>query len=205
MSNGLLRWSGIVAFAVLGGIFSGLFMLRPQVVSISSGTLLKTPRPIEAFTLASAGGGPFSNADLLGHWTVVFAGFTFCPDVCPTTLTELKAVNAKLGDAAGRVRFLFLSVDPERDTPAKIASYLKFFSPDFLGATGEPAALDQLGANLGYVYTKVPGAAPGSYTIDHSTALILINPQGQVAGYFTPPFKPEAMADDLRQLLAKSY
>ncbi len=145
MSNGWLRWSGIVAFAVLGGIFSGLFLLRPQVVAINSGTLLKTPRAIAPFSLDGSNGAPFGNAELAGHWTVVFAGFTFCPDVCPTTLTELKAVKARLGDAAAQVRFLFLSVDPGRDTPEKIASYLNFFSPDFIGATGDDAALDANG------------------------------------------------------------
>ncbi|WP_273456645.1 SCO family protein [Nevskia ramosa] len=193
-----------MAFAVLGGIFSGMFLLRPQVVEISSGTLLKTPRVIEPFVLTSATGAPFTNADLAHHWTLVFAGFTFCPDVCPTTLAELKAVQARLGDDAAKVRILFLSVDPGRDTPEKIASYLKFFSPDFLGATGDDAALETLGKNLGYVYAKVPGATPNSYTVDHSTALILINPQGQVAGYLTPPFKPDAMAADLRKLVAQS-
>lgn len=204
MSNSLLRWSGIVAFAVLGGIFTGLFLLRPQVVDIRSGTLLKAPRAIEPFTLTSASGAPFTNADLAGHWTLVFAGFTFCPDVCPTTLAELKAVQAKLGDAGKQVRILFISVDPGRDTPEKIAAYIRFFSPEFIGATGDDAALESLGKNLGYIYAKVPGATPDSYTIDHSTALILINPQGQVAGYLTPPFKPEAMADDLQKLAATS-
>ena len=149
-----------MAFAVLGGIFSGMFLLRPQVVEISSGTLLKTPRVIEPFVLTSATGAPFTNADLAHHWTLVFAGFTFCPDVCPTTLAELKAVQAKLGDDAAKVRILFLSVDPGRDTPEKIASYLKFFSPDFLGATGDDAALETLGKNLGYVYAKVPARGP---------------------------------------------
>lgn len=193
-----------MAFAVLGGIFSGLFLLRPQVVEISSGTLLKTPKVIDPFTLTSGNSATFSNAELLGHWTVVFPGFTFCPDVCPTTLTELKAVNAKLGEVAAKVRFVFLSVDPARDTPDRLWKYVMFFSPDFVGLTGDEATLEKLGANIGYVYTKVPGATPDSYTMDHSTALILINPQGQVAGYLTPPFKPDAMAEDLRKLVANA-
>ena len=202
MANGVLKWAAAGAFAVLLGIAAGMFVLRPQVVSITSGTLLKTPRAIDDFQLGSASGLPFTRADLAGHWTVVFAGFTFCPDVCPTTLTELKAVNARLGDAAKDVRFLFLSVDPERDTPEKIGKYVAFFDPAFLGATGEPAALEKLGANLGFVYAKVPGATPDSYTIDHSTALILIDPQARIAGYLTPPFKPDVMAADLKAIVA---
>lgn len=202
MGNGVIKWAAAAAVAVLLGIVVGMVVLRPKTVAISSGTLLQTPRPIEPFTLSAPDGSSFGNADLAGHWTVVFAGFTFCPDVCPTTLTELKAVNARLGEAAKDVRFLFLSVDPERDTPEKIGKYVHFFDPRFQGATGDSAALDRLAANLGFVYNKVKGAAPGSYTIDHSTALILIDPQGRVAGYLTPPFKPEAIAEDLKTLVA---
>lgn len=205
MSNGVLKWAVAGAFAVLLGIAAGVFSLRPQGVAISSGTLLKTPRPIDDFTLSAARGVPFTKADLNGHWTVVFAGFTFCPDVCPTTLTELKAVNARLGEVAGQVRFLFLSVDPERDTPEKIGKYVAFFDPTFDGATGDPATLEKLGANLGFVYAKVPGATPQSYTIDHSTALILIDPQARIAGYLTPPFKPETMAADLKAIVAAGH
>lgn len=187
---------------MLLGIAAGMFALRPQAVAITSGTLLKTPRPIDDFQLVATSGAPFTKADLAGHWTVVFAGFTFCPDVCPTTLTEMKAVNARLGEVAKDVRFLFLSVDPERDSPEKIGQYIRFFDPAFVGATGETAALDMLGANLGFVYAKVPGATPDSYTIDHSTALILIDPEARIAGYLTPPFRPEAMAADLKAIVA---
>ena len=98
---------------------------------------------------------------------MVFAGFTFCPDVCPTTLTELKAVKARLGDsaAAEQVRFLFLSVDPERDTPDKIGQYLNFFDPALRSAPpATPPVLDKLGANLGFVYAKVQGRDPGAAT-----------------------------------------
>lgn len=204
MGNGVLKWAVAGAFAVLLGITAGMLALRPDTVSITSGTMLKAPRPIDDFQLRAASGAAFTKADLAGHWTVVFAGFTYCPDVCPTTLTELKAVNARLGDAAKNVRFLFLSVDPERDTPEKIGKYVNFFDPRFQGATGDTAALDKLGANLGFVYTKVKGATPGSYTIDHSTALILIDPQGRIAGYLTPPFKPDAMAADLKTLVANN-
>lgn len=202
MSNGVWKWALLGGLAVLLGIAAGTLSLRPQAVAMTSGTLLGTPRPIDAFTLQSAAGTPFTRADLQGHWTVVFAGFTFCPDVCPTTLTELKAVKARLGDRADVIRFLFLSVDPERDTPEKIAKYVAFFDPAFKGATGDPATLEKLGANLGFVYAKVPGATGGSYTIDHSTALILIDPQARVAGYLTPPFKPDAMAADLKAIVA---
>jgi len=205
VGNGVLKWAAAGAFAVLLGIAAGMFALRPQVVTITSGTLLKTARPIDDFQITAASGAPFSKADLAGHWTVVFAGFTFCPDVCPTTLTEMKAVNARLGDAAKDIRFLFISVDPERDTPEKIGKYIAFFDPAFQGATGDTAALDKLGANLGYVYAKMPGATPDSYTIDHSTALILIDPQARIAGYLTPPFKPDTMAADLKAIVAAAH
>lgn len=200
--KGLGLWVLLVAIAVLTGIFAGTVLLKPEAVEITSGTILKSPRPVEPFSLTRDTGAPFTNADLAGHWTVVFAGFTFCPDVCPTTLAELKAMTAKLGATADQVRVLLVSVDPGRDTPEKIGQYVRFFNPAFVGVTGTDAQLEALGRNLGFVYAKVDGATPDSYTIDHSTALILIDPQGRIAGYLTPPFKPDTMAADLNTLLA---
>lgn len=197
------RWAVglIAACAIAGGIVAGLVANRPQAVTLATGTLLAKPRPIPAFELIGKDGAPYTNAAFGGHWTVVFAGFTFCPDVCPTTLNEMKLVRAKLGPVADQVRVLFLSVDPERDTPTQLAKYVAFFDPSFDAATGTIEQIDQLSAAMGFVYAKVPGATPETYTIDHSTALILIDPQGRVAGYLTPPFKPALIAADLTRLV----
>jgi protein SCO1/2 len=99
------------------------------------------------------------------------------------------------------VQFVFLSVDPERDTPESLERYVHYFNPRFRGITGPNAELDRLQPQLGFVYVKVPGPSPESYTMDHSAALILINPQAQVAGYFTPPLRADALAQDLSTVI----
>ncbi len=200
MTKGFLRRGLIASFAGLIGVVAGMLLLKHPTVEIRSGTMLDAPRSIVDFRLNGANGNAFTNADLADHWTVVFPGYTYCPDVCPTTLALLKTVQAGLGATASSVRFVFLSVDPERDTPEKLANYLHYFSPDFVGVTGGSEQLDRLGASLGYVYTKVPGATPESYLIDHSTALILIGPGGKLRGYLTPPFEVDALIADLKSL-----
>lgn len=198
------RWGLLASFAVLSGIIFGAILLKPSAIEIRSGTLLGNARPIIDFALADSDGKPFTNAELKGHWTVIFPGFTFCPDVCPTTLTTLKAVQEQLGDAAAQVQVVMLSVDPERDTAETLGRYVHAFSPAFLGVTGSTKALDALGESIGYVYTKVPGATPETYTVDHSASMILIGPDARLRGYFTPPYKVEALVADLRTLIAST-
>ncbi len=204
MSNRTLKWSLLAALAVLAGIAAALSVLRPASVELKSGTLLQPPRPIADFSLDGSDGKPYTRADLGGHWSVLYVGYTHCPDVCPTTLAQLKAVEKDLGTDAGKARFIFLSVDPERDTPQALGQYTHYFSPDFVAVTAPDAQLQALGANLGFVYEKVPGQTPQSYLMDHSSALILIDPQARLAGYLVPPFKTEDLVSDLKQLLEKS-
>lgn len=175
---------------------------RPAAASLQSGVLLGTPRPIAAFALTDQEGRPFTQDRLRGRWSLVFAGFTHCPDVCPTTLALMKVVAQKLGDAAPAM--VFLSVDPERDTPAALKQYVQFFGPAVTGVTGERAALDALCASLGIAYVKVPGATDQEYTVDHSAALVLVDPQGRVAGYFPPPHKADTLAADLSGITGRT-
>jgi len=195
---------GVLAlFALLIGILVGAILLRPGAIEISSGTLLPQPRALADFQLIGADGQPFTKASLAGHWTLAFAGYTFCPDVCPTTLTDLNAVLRQLGPDAAKLQVLFISVDPERDTPVRLAQYVHYFNPEFRAASGDVAALEQLGKSLGFVFVKVAGATPESYLMDHSAALMLINPQAELVGYLTPPFKAELIAADLKPLLQR--
>lgn len=198
-----LRFGLIAAFAAALGLALGITFMSPKAVSIASGTLLQPPRALPAFALTDIDNKPFTNANLQGHWTVVFAGFTTCPDICPTTLTTLKSVLGDLGPLASKVQVLLLSIDPERDTPERLRSYVHFFDARFTGATGPDAELDKLARAMSFVYAKVPGATPETYTMDHSAALMLINPQGQLAGFFTAPHRREALAADLTTLLKK--
>ncbi len=161
--------------------------------------LLPSARALPAFTLDS-NSGPITQQSLSGHWTVIFIGFSHCPDVCPTTLTEMARAQA-IWQASGsdnRPKLLFVSVDPERDTPAKIAEYAAYFHKETLTATAAEPQLTEFTRAIGLVYMKVPQGE--SYTMDHSSTLVVLNPNAEFAGIIRSPLKPEAIARDLLAL-----
>lgn len=167
-------------------------------------TLLPTPRTLPAFSLQQAGGTALTQDTLKGHWTVVFLGFTHCPDVCPTTLAQLAGAQkqwASMPDAS-RPRVLFVSADPERDTPQIVADYAHAFHPDTLAATAPIPQLEAFARSLSLVFMKAPGASgdPNDYSIDHSAALVLLDPQARMAGVVQPPFDMKGIAADLETL-----
>lgn len=196
----------VAAVAAVAGLVVANFVFKPDRepgVQIASGTLLPSPRPIPEFSLQGADGQAFTRERFEGKWSVIFVGFTRCPDICPNTMGLLKTVHARLAEKGQSLQVVLLSVDPERDTPEALKQYVTYFDPSFLGATGPTSELDKLGAAMGFVYMKSPGATPDAYNVDHSSALILVNPQAQVAGYFTPPLRIEPLVTDLRTLLGE--
>ena len=156
------------------------------------------------FQLIDHNGQPRTLADFRGKVLVVFFGFTHCPDVCPTTLATFAQVERALGSGADRppVALAFVSVDPERDTPAVVGEYARYFSPAIVALTGESAALSRFTRELGIVYMKSP-LQDGDYTIDHSAAIVLIDPQGRLRGQFQAPHDADRIVADLRRM-AKS-
>ena len=198
-SRGLVFAAG--AAALLLGAWAGWRWLLPSTPVLQAGTALPERRPVADFVLADQDGAPFTRRDLEGHWTLLFAGYTHCPDVCPTTLAVMKAVEQRLHDP--HLRMVFVSVDPERDTPEQLRRYVRYFSPDIVGATGPTAELDKLCGSLGLVYMKVAGASPQDYAMDHSAALVLVDPRARIAAYFQPPHKADTLAADLRALLSR--
>ena len=178
----------------------------PAAPPLQAVTLLPQPRELPPFNLRQSDGTPLVPGELAGHWTLVFLGFTFCPDVCPTTLAEL-AQAQKQWEAlpeSTRPRVLFVSVDPERDTPGKAGEYAHAFHPDTLAATADVPALEKFATSIGFVFMKVPGKGfdqnPQDYSVDHSANIAVLDPQGRLAGLIRPPFKPAAIADDLARL-----
>lgn len=167
-----------------------------------TGAFLPEPRQIDAFNLVSEVGNPFTLTDFFGHWTIVFAGYSYCPDVCPTTLATLKVVKGQLGTEAKRIKVVFLSVDPEHDTPEQLASYIHKFDSEFKAVTGSQQQLEALIRNLGLVAFKETDSENSRYEISHSAHLVLINPEGKIAAYLTPPFTTEALVADIRTILA---
>lgn len=160
---------------------------------------LAEPRwPIESFELVDHAGRPFSRDDLEGHWTMLFSGFTHCPDICPATLATLKAAQREL-EAGDRLRTVFVSVDPERDTPERLTEYLALFDEDWIGLTGERNQLDRLLGSLQMAHVRVP-TGNGEYTMDHATAVALIDPQGRMAAWWRPPFDAAALRSDLARV-----
>jgi len=168
-------------------------------IELQAGTSLPQPRPLPDFALLDQHGRPFTRATLSGRWTLLFAGFTHCPDICPATLATLAGVDARLQAVGIDVHTVFITVDPERDDPDTLNAYVSHFSPRLIGATGELPEIDTLMAGLGLVYIKVPGGG-GSYTMDHSAALALVDPRGRVTAYFRPPLSPDVLAADLAAL-----
>ena len=147
-------------------------------------------KAISPFSLRNSDGTEFTLAQLQGHWTLLSFGFTSCPDVCPTTLTELNAVFGILklpSFQSAAAQIVFVSIDPERDTPENLDSYVKHYNPAFIAATGEIPQLTAFATNLGAVFEKEangPGAL--DYTMAHTASIFLINPQGQLAAIARP-------------------
>jgi len=153
------------------------------------------------FNLLDTNGKPRTLADYRGKAVVVFFGYTQCPDVCPTTLAELAEVMKKLGPEADRVQVLFVTVDPERDTPDLLSKYVPAFDSRFAGLYGDAAATERVAKEFKIIYQKQPGATPGSYTVDHSAGTYIFDPQGRLRLYVSYGQGPDVFAHDLRELL----
>jgi len=153
------------------------------------------------FELTAPDGKPRRLADFRGKAVVMFFGYTQCPDVCPTTLAALADAMKQLGADADRVQVLFVTIDPERDTPALLSQYVPAFDPRFLGLYGDADATARTAKEFKIIYQKVPGAAPGSYTMDHSAGTYIFDPQGRLRLYVSNGQGPEVFAHDLRELV----
>ncbi|MCJ0825038.1 SCO family protein [Luteimonas sp. 50] len=201
----------VIALAAALGLWAAQRWFAQPVAGprLQVAKLLEQPRELPAYSLQQSDGTPLVPGELKGHWTVVFLGFTHCPDVCPTTLAQLAQAQkqwATLPDAT-RPRVLFVSVDPERDTPDRIGEYAHAFHKDTLAATADLPALEAFARSLSLVFMKVPapeGAPPDQYSVDHSAALALLDPQARMAGMVPQsqdaPLDPQAVAADLLAL-----
>jgi protein SCO1/2 len=188
----------LAAFLVgLTGVFAVILVLvRPQAGAIvPSAAAIGGP-----FRLVDQDGRTVTDGDLKGEPTLVFFGFTHCPDVCPTTLMELSDVLDKLGGDAARVHALFITVDPERDTPAEIKDYLSSFNPNLTGLTGDPAAVTEVAKSYRVYVKKVP-LDNGDYTMDHTALVYLMDKNGRFVTPFNLKRRPEDAAADLRRYL----
>lgn len=197
----------LAAGVLLGGRLLGPGAGAPSEAApavLATGTLLPERRALAPFVLTDTEGAPFTEASLRGRWTLLGFGFANCPDVCPMLLGTFRDVHRRLAERglADEVRFVFVSVDPERDDLPSLKSFVSYFDPSFLGATGPHPELQRLTSQLGVMYQRSgEGDSALGYLVDHSATLLLIDPKGRRAAVFSAPHEPEGLAGDLTALL----
>lgn len=192
-------------------------IIRP---AITTATLLKPRKLITDFALTDTTGKSFTEKSLLGQWSLMFFGYAQCPETCPKTLTIINELWKQLPQTQDHnqtqnqpetqpysdIRFLFVSLDPKSDIVQTLKDFLGRFNPNFIGLTGEEVVVQKLGKTCGIYSWEDPNANKNNPTtpkmIDHSSTLLLINPQGQLHAVFSPPYHTEAMAKDLQQILS---
>lgn len=194
-----VKWTVLVLCVFMVTVLA-LFLKKfntPRVLTESelkiNGTIqFKQPRIIKDFELVNHHGDAFSLNSLEGKWTLMFFGFTYCPDVCPTAMSEIDEFISTLNaDVQRNTQVVFVSVDPARDTVEKMATYVPYFNKDFIGVTGEFLEIKRLSGQLNIAFAKVPQG--DSYTIDHSANVAIINPYGHYHGFFRAPLNVPKM------------
>ena len=164
--------------------------------------MLPQGRDVPDLTLTNQNGEPVSMKSLEGRWNLLFFGYTFCPDICPATLAELRQLRTKLPeDARQRMQPILVSVDPERDTPAQLKKYLEYFGAEFIGLTGSLDDIQTL-ANAAGVPFIPADTSKDNYTVDHGGNLALIGPDGRLRGFVRAPLRTEKLAEQLPAVLA---
>jgi len=170
-----------------------------------AGFVYPEPKAISPFSLSTQDGRPFDLESLRGKWSFVYFGYTYCPDVCPTTLEELARARKLLEDAGAdtATQYVFVSVDPQRDTPQRLAQYVAFFDRTFVGATGSDDALTGLTRQIGVAYAFPGGKKGDRYAVDHSSIVALFDPDARLHAVFTPPQEAQGIAEGFRKIRAK--
>lgn len=198
------RWPRVVAImsaALLLAALVGWLGLRWITPHPYSGTVMQAPTAAPSMDgLVYSDGSPVDVTAFDGDLLLVFFGYTNCPDVCPTTLSQVAAARRQLGGDADRVQVLFVSVDPERDSPESIGEYVTSFDPDFLAATGEPADVDRVASQYGIYFAKGEALDEG-YTIDHTATLMGIDTEGHLRIVWPGLLEVDRLVADLRELL----
>jgi protein SCO1 len=200
-----LEFSVMATTVVLAAALAGVWIVGIDRETDSQATLLpdqamrllSEPKPLIDFALTDDRNRPFDLASLKGKWSFLFFGYTHCPDVCPTTLATLARAHDSIAKSTGgarNIQFVFVSVDPNRDTAGRLRKYVDYFDTSFVGATGNDVQIANLAGQLGAAYQVA--ATPGleDYPVYHTTALYLVDPQARYRAVFTPPLDAEAIS-----------
>ncbi|MBV8492301.1 MAG: SCO family protein [Alphaproteobacteria bacterium] len=196
-------------FALMAIALAGLLVVAAGVLLAMA--LRDGPRGVAGTALANAIGGPFqlidqngkpvSDAELKGKWQLVFFGYTHCPDTCPTALNEISLALDQLGKKRQDVEVVFITVDPDRDTPDVLKSYVQSFDAPIIALTGSPEAIKQAAKAYRVFYAKHP-RPDGDYDMDHSAVIYVMNPEGRFTATFTPDSTADAIAQRLQKLIS---
>lgn len=192
------------------GLLAVLVMLSPIILRAASrlplpgrynGIVMQSPEPAADFQLTTQNGQRLALSDLRGKVVLLYFGYTFCPDACPTTLSELKKTRAALGAVADQVQVVMVTVDPTRDTPQALGDYLSYFDPTFIGLTGTEDELLAAATPYGVYFAKHEGTSESGYLVDHTTSVMAIDEDGFLRLLFPYGTSGEAIAADLRRLM----
>jgi protein SCO1/2 len=201
--------SKYLSFALLcivgiAGIAASVFWRHPApAVELTTGTFLPRARELPDFSLIDQQGRVFGSANLRGHWSLLFFGYTNCMDFCPTTLTTLAAVQKRLRAAKTPVlpQVIFVSVDAKRDTPAQLEKYVPYFDPEFIGLTAaDQPSIEAVAKKFGVAVAIGPESG-GNYTVDHSSAIFVVSPDGRLSAILTGPFNAESLHVDFERIV----
>ena len=183
--------------AVIAGLAAGFYFFRPHTFH---GTVIQSPEPSYDFTLTGAN-GDVSLSDFRGKLVLVYFGYTFCPDICPATLANVGQALNQIGGKADEVQLIMVSLDPERDTPEKLAEYVGHFHPSFIGITGTHEEIDTVASLYGIFYQVNQGSDATKYLIDHTATLLVIDREGYLKLVFPFGVTSQEIADDLKYMI----
>lgn len=195
----------VIAIIVGGFVYKTMKprVLSPAALRANNAFVFDRMRDIGEFNLIDDNNQPFTSAQLRGKWSLLFFGYTYCPDICPTTMVVLNQFYAKLKpELVGETQIVFVSVDPARDDLAKLHEYVRYFNPQFRGVTGEFMALQQFATALSIPFAKVPGGGD-NYQIEHSGSIAVINPQGHYVGFLKAPHELEKLLTNYQSIHAQ--
>jgi protein SCO1/2 len=195
------HWPIVAILAALGGIVLVGAVTADRLIGDQVATT--TASVGGPFSLVDGSDTPVTDRTYRGNWEMIYFGYTFCPDACPTTLNTVAETLQRLGPLANRVQPIFITIDPRRDTPAVIGAYVKNFDPRIVGLTGSPEKIGAVAKEF-HIYSAVhkTGDGPDDYLMDHSSVIIVMDPKGSFAGVLAADMAADRMTEKLRQLLA---
>ncbi len=199
---GLVAFMALLVGLLVHRVLSPTVMTNEQL-SENGMFVYDVPRNIQDFSLLDHNGQPFTKSAFAGKWTLVFFGYTYCPDICPITLATIRQFEGLLEEteAAGSVQVVLVTVDPQRDIPEKLKAYVEYFGQDYLGVTGAYIEIFNLARQVNIAFGYQP-AKDGNYLVSHSGEIVLVNPNGDFHGFFKVPHNPEKMAVNFRSVLS---